>query len=167
MKQTRHLPTPSAEEKERFFSKFSAPKHGCWLWHGSCISTGYGQYGLSGECYLAHRIMYLLATGNDPGSLFVLHKCDTPRCVRPDHLWLGTDGDNIRDAVAKGRWVKMPGFGGDGEDNAQAKLTNKEVLAIRSLWDTRTFTQIELGREFGVSNSQIHLIVKRKEWVHI
>jgi HNH endonuclease len=72
----------------------------CWIWAGHIDSEGYGEcsHGKS-----AHRVAYKLATGQDPGESFVLHKCDTPACVRPDHLFLGTHLDNVRDMDAKGR----------------------------------------------------------------
>jgi hypothetical protein len=71
---------------------------GCWFWNGT-LSNGYGKMGRQ----LAHRLSWEAFNGPIPDGLFVLHKCDTPPCVNPDHLFLGTHGDNVRDCLAKGR----------------------------------------------------------------
>ncbi len=75
----------------------------CWLWTGPVNSTGYGSVIFDGHKTGAHRASYEMAYGPFDKRLCVLHQCDTPRCVRPDHLWLGTRGDNMRDCAAKGR----------------------------------------------------------------
>lgn len=75
----------------------------CWLWTGSTWDHGYGEFKVLGERVLAHRYSYELANGPIPDARLVCHKCDVPLCVRPDHLFLGTAGDNNRDAAAKGR----------------------------------------------------------------
>ena len=76
---------------------------GCWLWTGARINDGYGLLKRSGKTILAHRFSYELAHGPVPAGLVVMHKCDTPACVRPDHLKPGTNLENSRDMAAKGR----------------------------------------------------------------
>ena len=89
---------------ERFWPKVrKADGDGCWEWQASRMPKGYGRLGISGVMVLAHRVSYELNIGPIQAGLFVLHKCDNPSCVRPDHLFLGTQADNVHDAKAKGR----------------------------------------------------------------
>lgn len=92
---------------ERFFAKLNSPKDGCWEWTASLSKSGYGYFNTSekkpSSCRLAHRVMWQIAYGEDPGKLFVCHKCDNPKCVRPSHLFLGTAKDNMQDCSQKGR----------------------------------------------------------------
>lgn len=96
----------TTSRRERFWSHVN--KDGdCWLWTGSLNNHGYGTFG-SGE--LSHRISWVFAYGTIPVGLFVLHHCDNPLCIRPEHLFLGTQSDNVRDMLAKGRasWQRQP-----------------------------------------------------------
>jgi hypothetical protein len=101
------LPVPllSHELQERFWARIEKQED-CWIWRGHLNSQGYGQFhcrvaGRSG--YLAHRLMYRLVHGEVPDGLYVLHRCDVRLCVNPDHLFVGSAADNLRDMVAKGR----------------------------------------------------------------
>lgn len=89
---------------DRFWAKVNKNPDGCWLWTGSKAGhMGHGQVWYHGRKEYAHRLSYLLFVGEIPQGLFVLHHCDTPNCVRPDHLFLGTAKDNSNDRDAKGR----------------------------------------------------------------
>lgn len=87
----------------RFWGYVSINPEGCWEWTGQRARFGYGRAAHLFGTHLAHRISWTLANGPIPKGLFVCHHCDNPPCVRPDHLFLGTASDNIRDAWAKGR----------------------------------------------------------------
>lgn len=87
----------------RFEEKFSMePNTGCWLWSASSTKAGYGLFHYEGRLQLAHRVSHQMYIG-DVGTSVVMHTCDTPSCVNPDHLVLGTQGENIRSSVGKGR----------------------------------------------------------------
>lgn len=107
----------------------------------------------------AHRIAWEEANGPIPPGLFVLHKCDNPPCVRPDHLFLGTNLDNIRDMVAKGRSRR-------GERNVNAKLTGADIPVIREMAAAGLGTTA-IGLEFGVSDTAIRHILAGRTWTYI
>lgn len=75
----------------------------CWLWTAGCFTDGYGSFRLGGRSLRAHRVSYEVSTGPIPEGLVVMHSCDTPLCVNPAHLSVGTVGDNSRDMVSKKR----------------------------------------------------------------
>lgn len=87
---------------EKFWSKVQKTKD-CWLWIAAVNNGGYGAFAYEGRRVMAHRLSYEIEYGPFDKKLFVLHRCDNPRCVRPDHLWLGTQFDNMRDCASKGR----------------------------------------------------------------
>lgn len=140
----------------------------CWLWRGSAESGGYGDMSIallgkkgSRHRIHAHRAVYLLACGEVPDDMCVCHHCDTPLCVRPSHLFLGTKGDNVHDMDHKGRRVSLRGFSIN-----TAKLNEEKVVEIR-----RRFVMGEsgpkLGRAFGVSSQMIYDIANHKYWKHV
>ena len=99
-----HGGLPAKPMHERFWSKVRVTAR-CWWWEGFCEPDGYGLVGLFSSLMItrAHRAAWLLTNGPIPAGLHVLHRCDNPPCVNPDHLFLGTHGDNMRDARLKGR----------------------------------------------------------------
>ena len=126
-----------------------AVSSGCWVWTGSKDRKGYGAISISvgrQRCYKAHRVAWLLARGPIQAGMHVLHHCDNPPCVNPDHLFLGTNKDNVADRDAKGRHAKLR-----GALNGQAKLTLPQVDEIRREYATRKVSKAELARRYGVS----------------
>lgn len=154
---------------ERFWPKVA--KRGpsaCWEWQGHKTAKGYGQIGLGtrdkGLAY-AHRVSYMLATGEDPGDRLVCHRCDNPPCVNPAHLFLGSSMDNSHDARDKDRLV-LP-EPSRGEANTHAKLNE---LQVREIYRRRVLggeMVTSLAVEFNVSPANISAIAKRKIWKHI
>lgn len=146
----------SAEERWQFYA--NAGGDGCWNWRGSVDQNGYGLFSLDGKPRRASRIAYERANGPYDQRLFICHRCDNPRCVRPDHLFLGTPADNMADMAAKGR-----GKDTKGEKNPRAKLTESAVVRIREEL-SRGVTCISLAREFGVCRGTIYRLRDFETW---
>lgn len=157
----RPMPEFSAEREASFWSRTRKVPGACWVWHGAVGSKGYPMftYG-NGYTLMAHRVAYYLANKTDPGSLLVLHTCDVPLCVNPDHLFLGTQQENIRDALQKDRWAI-------GERHHSAKLTAEEVREIRRMRAEDGATYAAIAARFGVTIANVHGIVKRMTWRQI
>jgi hypothetical protein len=156
----RHLKL-RASLSERFHDKvMPEPNSGCWLWFGAVKEHGYGVIGLGRRhegTEKAHRVGYLLYKGEIPEGMNVLHKCDTPACCNPEHLFLGTLKDNSRDCVKKGRNF-LPD--NRGERATWSKLKEADVREIL----TRQKTSSEYASQFGVSRSAIAEIWRGKNW---
>jgi hypothetical protein len=145
-----------ASPSERLARHSCANAAGCVIWNGSLNNKGYGQIGHNRRVVLAHRLSYELRHGEIPKGLQVLHRCDVPACINPDHLFLGDTIANMADMHAKGRAAI-------GERVASSKLTSADVIAIRK----STKLHRELAVEFGVSQSAITMIRQGKRWKHI
>ncbi len=130
----------------------------CWEWTGGRNADGYGKCQINGKTLLAHRVAWSLAHGQDPGHNVVLHLCDNPACVRPDHLRLGTQADNVRDMFSKRRNVNV-----SGDEHPAAKLTRSQVAQIRTRYANGE-GQRALAREYGVSHTNIQHIVNGRSW---
>lgn len=141
------------------------PESGCWLWLGCVCNKGYGLVTIARETRRAHRVGYQIATGIAPGSLHVLHKCDTPRCINPAHLFLGTNAENVMDKVRKGRQAVGVLISARmcGERQGISKLTTAQVLEIRRSNESG----VDLARRFNISQSVISEIRHRKSWTHV
>jgi hypothetical protein len=134
------------------------PNSGCWLWTSFTTRAGYGKLRIDHREVYAHRHSYEKFVGQIPDGMHVMHRCDTPCCVNPDHLFTGTNADNIADRVAKNRSHRLR-----GELQPLAKLTAADVVAIRN--DPRTPKQVATA--FGVAACTITNIRNRKRWRHI
>lgn len=141
---------------------------GCWEWMGAKFPKGYGSLFTGKKCELAHRVSYILHYGAIPDDLWVLHRCDNPGCVRPDHLFLGNNTDNVRDMIAKGRsWQQTrPETIPRGEQLVQTKLTSEKVRAIRKEYAQGRSKQ-SLADAYGVAWKTIYDVVKRRSWRHV
>ncbi len=135
----------------------------CWEWTGGRTVTGYGLY----KTFYAHRIMASVMKGGDVGDFVVCHKCDNPPCCNPHHLFVGTLGDNARDARDKGRlrleeaWASCR-----GEKNPLTKLTADDVREIkRRARNGEGATKI--AKDYPCGNTAISNIVKGRNWAHI
>lgn len=134
----------------------------CWELKTRPCSKGYSRVRLSGfQSNLAHRVSWELHNGKIPNGLFICHKCDNRKCIRPDHLFMGTQLDNMKDMAAKGR--KRPAI---GIRNRHAKLTDKKVIQIRTLYECGIPTR-KLATKFRVTKRTIRSVVLRENWTHI
>ena len=148
----------SAEER---FAKSVVKTDGCWLWKASKDKNGYGIFRgeLAGVMFTrAHRFSYALHTGDLLVGMQALHTCDNPSCANPDHLFSGTNADNMRDKVQKGR-SRAP----VGEQNGHAILTERQ--ARRILKDPRPYA--EIAAQYNVATSTIGSVKQRYSWKHI
>ena len=161
-----HRPaTPLAER----LSRRTAITDGCWEWQGYVRPSGYGQVGIPGarSPIDAHRASWLVHCGPIPAGLFVCHHTDNRRCVRPDHLFLGTHQDNVDDAVSKGRIRASRAL---GVRSGNGRLTSAQVAEIRrrhipGVHPARRTggSSTELAREFNITRQYVGQLV-RHEW---
>ena len=151
---------------ERFRKKYSVnPESGCWEWLGSLGPSGYGQISMRTEdrkryrVYGAHIASWMIHRGDIPDGMCVLHACDNPGCVRPDHLFLGTTKDNALDKVSKGRARGAK----RGESHHFSKLSSCDIVTIKA--DAGSGS--DASRRFGVSRSTISRIRRGMAWKHL
>lgn len=135
---------------------------GCMNFSGGKVGAGYGRLRIGQRLMLAHRHAYELAFGAVPDGQLVLHRCDNPACCNVEHLFLGSQLDNMTDRLEKGRFTTQA----KGKDNAAAKLTDADVLEIRRLVSEGTY-QKDVAEQFGVSQPLISMIALRKNWRHL
>lgn len=134
---------------ERLWAKVERdPGPGCWRWTGCVNEKGYGRMaaGDDGRLEYVHRVSWELAFGPVADGLWVLHRCDNPPCIRPSHLFLGTNQDNVDDKFAKGRQVKT-------------QLSMDLIEAVRKAYIPRVVTTGMLAKSFGISKATAHRIV--------
>jgi hypothetical protein len=146
-------PVPIAD---RFWNRVEKTDS-CWEWTGA-RALGYGVIKSRGKMYKAHRISWEAAFGAIPPGMLVCHRCDNPACVRPEHLFLGTDLDNARDKVAKGRQARQRGEAHPGRKLAQEQATEIRCLAA---WGNG---HADIAAAFNISRSQVGRIVAGQRW---
>jgi hypothetical protein len=136
---------------ERFWRKVRKTD-GCWEWTASFRGLGYGQIKVNQKMLYAHRVSWEMANGPIPDGLCVLHHCDNPPCVNPDHLFLGTQADNMRDKVRKNR---------QGFPWKVAPCHHEEMRKLKS----RGLPPMDIGKAYGLSQSRVYAIISKMEAV--
>lgn len=163
------LPDIPLKSLKRFCERISIPESKtpskkCWLWIGETIQgKGYGIFWCGSRQYLAHRLAYLLHFKADPGEMLVCHKCDNPKCVNPNHFFLGTHADNHKDMRAKGR---HPQLGPRGEAHPKATLKNHQVIEIRALAESG-MSDRKIADLFKINHATVYQVRKRITWRHV
>ncbi len=127
---------------------------GCWIWRGQNDGrSGYGTTRFDGKRWKAHRLFYTWHKGAIPNGAMICHSCDTPACCNPDHLFVGTQVENMADMKAKGR--------------ANSTLTAEQVLEIRQIYRPNSYGPRRICHLYGVSIATIRSVVNRKSWTHL
>lgn len=136
---------------------YSKPNHatGCIVWTGSTVARGYGNIRIDGTMQRTHRVAYKIYIGDIPDGMSVLHRCDNPPCINPNHLFVGTTQDNSDDMLSKGRGVFMR-----GEQHGCAKLTRKTVRQIKR----GTMGQRKIAAKYGISQTHVGRILRGESW---
>lgn len=146
---------------DRFNCKWRAVEGGCWEWFGAHVPKGYGIIKIPGSRrhVYAHRLSYMISNGEIPEDRHVCHKCDNPKCVNPEHLFLGDNWLNHQDMKQKGRHLY-------GERNGNAVLTEETVRRIKEHIGLG-WSQLKIARIFGVSQITVSRIKRGLRWKHI
>jgi len=123
-------------------------------------SRGYAEISHNGKKKRTNRVSYQVFKGEIPENLFVCHTCDNPSCVNPDHLYLGTHQDNVNDKLDRRRQPR-------GEEIKLAKLTEKDIIKIRELFQEGSMTQQEIADQYGVCQTTISRVILNQTWTHL
>lgn len=154
--------TEAAKQKLERFS-MPEPNSGCWLWLGHTCREGYGRVRFEKETRLAHRVSWIVHRGPLPPGAVLLHKCDNPACINPDHLRPGTQADNIADMVAKGRQNTAPRPDQRGTRNGNSRFSADLIRAVF----LSPLSQKRAAKEFGMSQAWVWRIRKAEVWPEI
>lgn len=162
-RKSKEIVPPDTGEIARFWARVdrSSGPNACWEWQAARQPTGYGAVWLGRRVAISHRVAWTLTNGPIPNGKHVCHHCDNPPCCNPEHLFLGTDDDNMRDKEQKGRANHS-----HSEARPSAKLTNDDVREIRRLLATGLM-QREVADCYGVHDSQISRINSGHLWRHV
>lgn len=145
---------------ERFWQKVDrGASDECWTWEANRNLRNYGTFAINRNMFQAHRVAFMLER-EDPGDEWVLHKCDNPPCVNPDHLYLGTPSDNMQDAWDRGR------KNATGSKNPHSVLTEPVVAEIKARLEDGE-QQNELAEEYGVGKPTVNDIANERTWTHV
>ena len=159
------MPYPATPVRTRFARKYiPEPNSGCWLWTDALDRDGYGRLQIDGKAVKAHRLAYELHCGPVPSGKMVCHKCDTPCCVNPDHLYAGDNQANMDDMVRRGRSVVMINPN-PGSQNGRAVLNEAQIHQVFHL--SRKMSIRAVARHFGVTPTTIKRILTKERWAHV
>ena len=147
----------TTHDAEWMRSMYEVSDGGCWLWTGAKSRLGYGCLRVGGKYRSAHRHSWMIHRGSIPVGMCVLHKCDVRSCVNPDHLFIGTQLENVADRDAKGRMADTK-----GTRNGRAKVNEDVVRRMRASGSLREAR--EIGAEFGMSRYSVYSVMSGRSW---
>jgi len=151
--------------KERLYLYINInSKDDCWEWVGYKRKDGYGEITIDKKTFRSHRLIYIDTYGSIPEGMCICHSCDNPSCCNPNHLFMGTHVDNMKDCRNK---CRTGGGSRPGEECGKHKFTNEEILDIRKKYKTGLYSQRNLAKEYNMSQTNIKDIINRKIWRHI
>jgi hypothetical protein len=153
-------PRASITPAERFWRKVRQNDDGCWEWTGAIRGGGYGHVRVSGRNTGAHRYAYELVYGPIAAGNVICHRCDNPRCVRPDHLFAGTTHENMRDCREKGRLGEKRRL---GSTNGSTKITHEIAVAIREARASGR-SRADVAKQFGISVWAVTQVTNGNHW---
>jgi len=157
--------TSKEEVEDRIQDKYEINEDtGCWEWTAAQNDPGYGRIRIEDTLRYAHRVSFRLYNGDLDDNEQVNHRCHNPRCINPDHLYSGTQQENIEDARERGTLLESRAR---GPDHPRTVLTEDDVREIRRLYKKTDHTQRSLASQFDVSKGAIQDILERKTWDHI
>lgn len=148
------------KDLDRFWSKVNRT-NSCWLWTGATSTKGYGRFRFEGVLYSPHVISYKLHNIDHDPTKQVCHRCDVRLCVNPEHLFLGTRSENMKDCSSKGR-LRF----NKGSKHGQAKLSENDVITIRQRIENGD-RLVDIKASYGISDGCLHEIRNRSTWKHI
>lgn len=153
-----HIDPEHIEDLQARLAKRSQPDTvtGCIEWTGALMHRGYGHINWRGKVYRTHRLSYAAVNGDIPGGMFICHKCDNPKCLNPEHLFLGTCADNHADMVRKKRSTI-------GTRNPMAKINIATVQAIR-IWGRTGMLHKKIAAKFGITREAVGLVLRGERW---
>ena len=131
----------------------------CWWWTGRVTNKGYGEFPWQGTHWGTHRVSWTLHNGPIPDGMQILHHCDNRRCIRPDHLYVGTNQQNVDDRETRGRGLT-------GRPGRKPLLTKEQVLRMREM-AARGASQTALANAFGIAQSSVWAILHRKNYQYL
>lgn len=159
------MPAKNHINKDLILTRITVESNNCWVWTGSRSGRGNHRYGVvcvAGKCIFTHRLAMHLWKGMDLNTkLNVCHTCDNPPCCNPDHLFLGTQYDNMMDSLRKGRHVDNR-----GTFHGKAKVDEDDILLMHVLHEVG-WNYAEISRVFGTSRGHAGDIIKRRIWRHL
>lgn len=151
-------PTEHCSLKCMIHLKTEKIHRGCWIWKGTKTNKGYGK---TTKSKLVHRLSWEAFKGKIPLLMNVLHHCDEPACCNPEHLFLGSQKENVQDMCQKGRKVSCV-----GSKNGMSKLSEFDVIEIRKL-SSIGITNRSISEKYGLCESEISQILYGKKWGHV
>lgn len=160
-KNRRLIPMSSQEQEKYFWARVEIKEFGCWNWTRGKNAAGYGIFRLNGVHWICQRFSWTITVGDIPEGMQVLHRCDNPKCVRPDHLFLGTMQDNMTDKITKNRQYRPV-----GNTNPKAVLTESQIPVIRVLARLGLFRRT-IACIFNVHTTTISAIIRGETWRHV